>query len=220
MKIITNNLDEKAPVYHKYPGQINPQPAFIELDCRGEGKLMADYSGEIGNAVPCYYWNGLAVRWGISSETSGDSLKTIFENEELLAICQRIVDGFEEKWNGSNFVGKYSDDAKEAIDEAERYIENNLECSEVWNVYDWLFNNCVLKDHWADQPIEKAAEDCVLYIDFNVEIDGDIEDVLINKACEMFDYNQDCLTETHINELLKRGKITEEEAEEWRGEYL
>lgn len=54
MKIITSNLNEKCPVYHKYPRQFNPQPAYIELDCRGEGVLSADFSGEIGNGVPFY----------------------------------------------------------------------------------------------------------------------------------------------------------------------
>jgi len=116
MNVITKNLNEKAPVYHQYPRQFQPQNAYIELDCRGAGELHADWSGEIGNAVPMYFWHNLAVRWNISPETSGYSLSQLFENEEFLGLCQQIIDGFEEVWNGSNYVGQYTDDATEAIE--------------------------------------------------------------------------------------------------------
>lgn len=117
MHIITKNLNEKAPVYHQYPRQCQPQPAYIELDCRGEGELLADWNGEIGNAIPMYCWNNLAVRWGIPSETSGVSLTELFQNEEFLTLCQRVLSGFEEVWDGSNYVGRYTDDATDAIEE-------------------------------------------------------------------------------------------------------
>ena len=126
MKAIIDNLDDKAPLYFQYPQQCHTQPAYIALDCRGEGELSADYSGEIGNAVPIYIWNDLAIRWPIPAETGGLSLQALFEDADFLAICQRIVDGFEEVWDGSNFVGRFDEDAESAKEEAEAMISRNL----------------------------------------------------------------------------------------------
>jgi hypothetical protein len=213
---ITSNLDRlegKAPLYQKYSGQFNPQPAYIELDCRN-GELMADYSGEIGNAVPFYYWHGLAVRWDVSAETSGASIRELFANQGFLETCQRILDGFDEHWDGNNHVGHYNDDAAAASEDARLIIDRTLEFTEVWNASDWLFNSCKLKDHWADQPIDEAVADCEFGVEANQYVDG-IEDALIEQAKIDFEYSPETLTRTHINELLKREEISQADADEW-----
>lgn len=214
----TDNLTGKAPLYFKYPRQFQAQPAFIELDCRGTGELMADYSGEIGNAVPIYFWNRLAVRWPIEPETTGDSLEKLFSDEKFLNLCQTIVDGFEEKWDGSNFVGVYDDDAEAAIESAENIIDN-LDYCEMVDVEEWLFANCSLCDHWENQPIADAVSALEACVEDNQAIDGDFQAALIQKAKELFGEDPDSLTETHVAELLARGEITEEEADGWRADH-
>lgn len=219
IKIKTDNLDEKAPLYFQYQIQNQPQPAYIELDCRGDGELMADYSGEIGNAVPMYYWHRLAVRWSVPSEISGTSLQSIFADEDFLACCQRIVNGFEEKWDGSNWVGHYDEDAKSAIEQAERIIEQLTETVEVWSAENWLFSNCSLREHWCDQPIEEAVAALEGCEEANQMIYGDLIGVLISEAKSLFCHKPQKLTRTHVDELLKRGEITEVELSEWVEEH-
>ena len=211
----SNLIDSKAPLYHKYQGQFNPQPAYIELDCRG-GELVADWNGEIGNAIPFYYFHGLAVRWSVSSTISGASLKTILSDTDFLAECQAIVDGFEVVWDGSNHVGRYADDWEEHFDNAERIIEQLTDEIEVWTAEDWLFTSCNLCEHWKNQPIEEAVAELEACIEDNMDLDGDIEEALIEKAKELFDYRPEYLTRIHIDELLRRDEISESEAAEWR----
>ena len=215
ISIITTNLDDKAPVYHQYSRQNQPQPAYIELDCRNNGELMADYSGEIGNAVPMYYWHGLAVRWAIPAETSGDSLRSLFENADFLALCQRIIAGFEEKWDGSNWVGSYSDDASEVISEAETMIERNIELIEVLSAENWLFDSCVLADHWDTQTLEDAVDSLECCIEPNQMVDGDLEEALITQAKTDLDFHPARLNRNHIKTLWSRGEINYGQVRQW-----
>lgn len=215
----TENLNETCPVYCQYQGQHQPQPAYIELDCRAGGELEADYSGEIGNAVPMYYWHNLAVRWGIPAETTGTSLQTLFSDSDFLACCQSIVDGFDDRWDGSNWVGTYTENAQAAIEEAERIITAAIESAEVSSAEEWLFSSCSLREHWDRQPIAEAVAELEGYIESNWMIDGDLEEALIDRAMSDYEYHPDRLTETHIAELVAREKITALDATEWRKEY-
>jgi len=110
----------------QYYGQLTPQPAFVELICRGEGAVSAGINGDIGAAVPMYVWQNLAVRWVIPPETTGPSLKALFEEEYFLDLCKRILSGFEEVWDGSNYVGRFSEDAASAIGEAGYFIDQQI----------------------------------------------------------------------------------------------
>ena len=50
---------EFAPLYLRYSGQTNPQPAHIEIDPE-EKTITAEANPEIGNAVPMNVWHGRA----------------------------------------------------------------------------------------------------------------------------------------------------------------
>lgn len=103
---------KRFPVYAQYGGQHEPQPAYLELDIR-DGSLIADYSGLIGNAVPSAVWHSLIVRFAINPHTTADQIeKIINDNKDLF---QAILDGSESHWNGSNWVGKFSEEAQESI---------------------------------------------------------------------------------------------------------
>ena len=95
-----------------YPQQCQAQPCYIELDCEDE-TLEADYSSEIGNAVPAYVWNNRAIRFRIPALTA-DAANSLME--DLLERCQKIVDGYENVWDGNNYVGKFTVEAQELID--------------------------------------------------------------------------------------------------------
>lgn len=68
-----------APLYHRYPQQSHAQPAFIQLN--SDGHVFADWSGEIGNAVPVNVWNGTDVRVIIPNTIRRDELINIMSSD-------------------------------------------------------------------------------------------------------------------------------------------
>ena len=215
IKVDTDNL---VPVYRHYDGQIQPQPAYIELDCR-TGDLEADYNAEIGNAIPAYHWHGRSVRWSINPSASAHGINQLFEDEDFLADCQAVLDGYEEVWDGSNFVGKYTDEAR-AIIERYDYQGIGVEEVEIYKVDEWLFNSCVLLDHWNKQTLEDAVDllECEIDNDTTI-IEGDIKGALLEEAQNQFRYNPETLNTRHVETLLAEGWITAADAEEWKGEH-
>lgn len=177
--------------------------------------MLADYSGEIGNSVPIYYWNELAVRWGVSAETTGTSLQALFTDQKFLSCCKRIIEGFDEVWDGNNFVGKYTGDASDAIEEAEGIINQTLECCEVWSVEDYLFSNCSLREHWDEQPVEQAVAELESSVENNCEVDGDFEDALLEKAKDEMYWHADHVNRNHVKTLWGRGLVTLSEVRNW-----
>lgn len=129
-------------LHHQYPGQTSPQPCYVELDCR-TGALSASYSGEIGNAVPAHVWHGHAQRWSIPA-LKGDAANALLEEIEPLA--QRVVDGYSARWDGSNSVADFDEDAEAAREEIAALCERAEEDAtrgdagavNVWEASEWL----------------------------------------------------------------------------------
>jgi hypothetical protein len=100
-------------LHHHYHGQTAAQDCYVELDCR-DGALQADWNAEIGNAVPMPVWHNHILRWGIPA------LRPAAADELLVRLtpqAQRVVDGYDTKWDGNNTVATYSDDAAQAAEE-------------------------------------------------------------------------------------------------------
>src|SRR5690606_32925100 len=104
---------DRFPVYAKYDGQPHPQPAYLELNTR-TGELTAAYSGEIGNAVPMTVYHGIELRWAIHPESKASKISAAIES--LSDMFQLVLDGHSEIWDGNNYVGHLTDEAKEAFD--------------------------------------------------------------------------------------------------------
>lgn len=221
MEYITENLmKSKAPLYHRYPGQTSEQGAYIEIRC-ASGTILADWNGEIGNAVPFSVWHGHDRRYDIPATTSQETILGIFSDPEFQALCERIVGGYSSEWDGNNHVARLTENAEDAEHELESYLAANESAIEVWDVNDWLFSGCSLREYWSDQPIADAVAALENEIDEDsIHIDGDIEEALLQKALSLFEFHPDRLTETHINELLSREMISQDEADEWRQDQL
>lgn len=90
----------------------------------------------------------------------------------------------------------------------------------IWDVQEWLFGgNCPLSESWDTQPIEQAVSELENSVDENMAFDRDFTEALIERAKFYFSEEPEKLNTNHVNELLKRGEITEVKAEEWRLEY-
>ena len=133
-------MTTRAPLYHRYPSQITPQPAHLELDCRHRD-ISADWNSEVGNGVPVAVWHRHILRFPLPPQISQDSLDELTDSPKLSALAMRIFDGYSSEWDGNNHVARYTDDAIQAQDALTALCEqyNNPDClAAVWEVGDWL----------------------------------------------------------------------------------
>lgn len=132
-------IEVKNPMelYRKYPGQSDPQAIYIEIDPETETVSM-DYSGEIGNALPCAVYQKLILRYNLPKNFVPKSPNVLMQ--ELLPLAEAIINGHTVEWNGSNNVGQLDEDAQDAERELETYLERmpSEEAVQIWDAGDWL----------------------------------------------------------------------------------
>jgi hypothetical protein len=116
----------QTSLYRQYDRQTYPQPVYVELDCAGR-ELSATYNGEIGNAVPVPVVFGHYQRFTIPILTA-DAANSLLRS--LAPYAEKVCDGYDSEWDGSNMVATFTDAAQEAINAMSRmcdYIEANEE---------------------------------------------------------------------------------------------
>lgn len=134
-EIAITYVEGRTALHHQYPGQSQPQGAYVELDCE-TGALSADWNGEIGNAVPARVWHGHTRRWTIPA------LKARAANallDEIEPLAQRVCDGYSSEWDGSNHVARFDDDAAAALEEIHALCDgaDSEDAVSVWDAADW-----------------------------------------------------------------------------------
>ena len=95
---------------YTYPNQINPQDRYFQIF--RDGRITVDVNPEIGNAIPVKVWSGIIRRLTIPDGYSRSDILSFYKTYK--GLFQRVVDGMGEKYDGNNYVGILSDDAKEA----------------------------------------------------------------------------------------------------------
>jgi hypothetical protein len=117
-----------------YSGQTQRQGCYIELNCPNR-TLSASYNPEIGNAIPFSVYHGHDQRFGINL-MRGSTVNDLME--EILPLAQRVVDGYDSKWDGNNYIAKFTDNAQNALDEIEAICDSVEGDLEIWDAGDWL----------------------------------------------------------------------------------
>lgn len=132
---ITVTEVEGDALHRQYRGQGAPQPCFVELDCDTD-TLSAAYNPEIGNGVPVAVWHNRAVRWPIPALTAESANGLL---AEILPEAERVLAGYECVWDGHNHVGRYTEDAREAIEAVQSQSDRDWDGQtiEVWDAGDW-----------------------------------------------------------------------------------
>jgi len=112
MKI--TELDEANPaaLHCHYDGQIEAQPVYIEIDPEA-GTVSADCNGEIGNAIPMNVYHGRIMRVGIPCLTASAANRLM---RDLLPLVEKLAAGYTCEWDGSNNVGRLTDEAMAALE--------------------------------------------------------------------------------------------------------
>jgi hypothetical protein len=127
-----------SELHQKYPNETDPQPVHVELDCRS-GTLRVSVDGEIGNAVPECVWHGHVQRWKVPALRAAAANKLL---AEIRDDAERVVAGYEGRWDGSNEVASFDEDAlaaREAIEVAcDRLAEDDRASLVVYSASEWF----------------------------------------------------------------------------------
>jgi hypothetical protein len=111
--IMVHEVETRTGLYHRYPREQQPQHCFVQLDC-DEEDLSAGYDPEVGGGIPFAVFHGRTLRWSIPVLLANAANALL---EQVAVFAERVVDGYECRWDGSNHVGVFDDDAKAAIEE-------------------------------------------------------------------------------------------------------
>lgn len=123
-------------LYTRFPGQTAPQPCFVELDC-DKRTLTAESNPEIGNAVPVHVWHHRILRWTIPCLTD-DAVNALLD--ELADDAGIVCDGYTCEWDGSDHVGRYTDDAEAAMERIREACARDWSEADqvrVWTADEW-----------------------------------------------------------------------------------
>ena len=143
MKIDIKHLDRdsRAPLWHRYPGQFQPQWAYLEISPE-EPFVSLDTTGEIGNAVPMAVWHNRVLRVDVPANLSWDEIDRLVEGQQVATLIEQIIEGHSVHWDGSNQVGCLTDDAREALDTLQEYLLGEYQGeTEIWSTEEWLENS-------------------------------------------------------------------------------
>lgn len=180
IKLELENLrDEVAPLYFKYSSQVNPQPAFIEID--EDGTVTAGVNAEIGNGIPSRVWHKVAIRVGCSSFLHGNSLIEFLEGDVGNDLLRRIHNGHSVDWDGSNHVGMLNLDAENAILELENELHDVQDVA-IWSAEEWIENDSILNLWPVGTTLADAAAEASIPYDPFEPIVGDMQMAIVQKA--------------------------------------
>jgi hypothetical protein len=130
------NIDD---IYCQYPNQNSAQKVFLWLYCKNEHATIGpDY--EIGGSVSMDIWHNHIIRWEIPLITINAANKLL---DDLKPRLEKIMAGYTSEWNGSNCVGKYTDEANDEIAEIHSICEN---------ISEPLLNICDAEDYFQYSP--------------------------------------------------------------------
>lgn len=218
---------DTLPMYCQYPGQHQPQPAYVQMT--EDGKVTTTINHNIGGGTPVDVWHNRTLQWQVPANVRGDALADLLESERVRGLLERVHAGHEVDWDGNNHVGTLDEDATKASEELDSifgsdYFKGGGEWKEsdlvnVWSLGDW-FGQVSLLEAWpADKSLAQAAkdnEDSLVY-DANGYTTDNFETALLEFAESRFDVDEhDRIAAVHVEALLADGRITEEQAAEWK----
>lgn len=205
---------EIAPLHHQYPGQCSVQPAYLEL--YEDGSVSADWDGEIGGGTPMNVWNGRSIRWSLPDSLTGEAVADFLAREDVAALLARIHEGHSVEWDGSNNVGRLTEDAAEAQQDLEQLIQSNpfSESDFAWvmTAREWAFGEQNVAEVWPDQSetleaVAARVEHDTIHADARIVLTTKMQDAFLDEIEEAYDRERDYLRPHHIAALEEAGRI-------------
>lgn len=211
--------NEERPVFCHYAGQLQPQPAFVQVD--EDGRVWAGYYPDIGNAVPMSVWHRQDLRIDINPELSSGEIECFLLDTKIQALIERLVEGHDTEWDGSNWVGVLTEDAQAALDALTFAAEELTPEQGVIGAADFLFGGgATVFDAWDGiEPLEAAvqrqendAKDCGAYI-----VD-DVREAIIEQIKSEIWGHTPGLTADHLKAVVEAGVCSQDDVDEYLAE--
>ncbi len=163
---------DTPPLYHHYQGQTHEQKAYLYLDLE-KGTIETEVDREIGGAVTEDVWNKRTLRYLVSPYLSRRQANELMD--DLLPLLQKVRDGMDIEWDGSNWVGVTTDPSVERFDSKIQDI-----CSEalgeycVWNAADyceaiWDEHREILRKHGEKGLLKELEQEQERHLDGHLE---------------------------------------------------
>lgn len=208
--------NKERPVFCHYSGQLQPQPAFVQID--EDGRVWAGYCPDIGNGVPMSVWYRHDLRVSINPELSSGEIECFLLDTKIQALLERIVAGHDIEWDGSNWIGSLTGDARAALDALTVAAEELTPEQGVIGAADFLFGaGASVLDAWDGvEPIEaavarqkEAAKDCGAYI-----VD-DVREAIIEQIKSEIWGHTPGLTADHLKAVVDAGVCSQSDVDEY-----
>lgn len=162
-----------SSLHHRFPGQTSAQPAHVYLNPEtGELSTAVDYT--IGAGVPVDVWHGRRLRWAIPALTESAQADLL---EQLHPLAARIVEGYSEEWDGHNTIGRLTDDAQDASNEARdlcgTYAYAHPDCvTRVWDAAEWLRDATAEELGITVESTDEQIEEIAARVSANASTEG------------------------------------------------
>lgn len=206
LKFNLDNLTDGAPLYCRYDGQINPQPAYVYLDA--DGTVTAEYSN--GGWSPAEAERRL-LSWSVSPRSGGQPLSAALQSDPIKGLLERVHAGHMIE----GLRGHLSDDAQDASDQlrdALYYLDID---APIWDVEDWLDagGQNTIADVWpTTKTLDEAdAENRHAAAADEIILNGSCRDALLSWAKRALRDDVPGLGQVHFDALLKAGVATQEQ---------
>ncbi len=127
------------------------------------------------NSTPSDVWHGLVLSAGLAPAPTEKAARWYLDKPDAQALINRIVEGHESHWDGSNFVGSLTGDAEAAwhdlIDGLCSQPENDWSLQDTG---DWLQDSQGVTADTTNAEIERRAEEIRLTAEMeHVVLDAD-----------------------------------------------
>lgn len=106
--------------YTKYPQQLQPQPVHVRLNPESR-VLNVGIHHEIGNAVPMDVWHRRELWFRLPDVPLPEAVDQFLPF--LVTYADTICRGYSKEYDGNNFVGRYTQEAEDAIVRMEQHVE-------------------------------------------------------------------------------------------------
>jgi hypothetical protein len=115
---------EKAEFWESDPMQDNSELCSIILYVNWEKKTATVETQMDTNTIDGAVWNGLASEYSIAEDTDFKQFPEFYK-EKIQPLLQKIGEGFESEWDGSNWKGKFNDECGELNEKVDTLLRED-----------------------------------------------------------------------------------------------
>lgn len=163
MTVSYNSLDEsESTVLADIDRSASPRAlcdVYLVLDLTTDELYWTTTHACERNSTPTKVWHGRAIRWRLQGCPTAAAANALAS--DVLPLCEAILAGYSEEWDGSNHVGRLNEAATDARDSVTDELSSwDAEGGLVlWDAAEWLGGNTPDGDMTPDAIVAEALDD-------------------------------------------------------------